>query len=388
MSSGKCIKTSEEQPGSVSSVALSTDGRWALSAGSNDRALHLWDVRGLLDRRAPLAVCRFTGTAETLASQKRFHALLNSAEKALSEGEFARAWSLAVESKTLPGYEFSTEAMGVAHRASLRGRRTRFRNGWCCRTFEGHTSQVNSVALSADGRWALSGGSDKNLRLWDVNSGKCIRILDGHTGRVTSVALSTDGCWGLSGSDDQTVRMWDVNSGKCIRILDGHTDRVTSVALSADARWALSGGWDKTLRLWGVSSGKYLSIAEMGLVVALSADGRLALAGGLRVGLWDVSSVTGLRTFGGYIDRVASVALSTDGRWALSGGNEKNPSPVGREQRKMPPNFSGTLGQRHIGGTERGWPLGAVRKRRSVSSPMGVGLGFRIPAGQRLGRRG
>ena len=41
----------------------------------------------------------------------------------------------------------------------------------CLRAFQGHTLRVNSVCLSLDGRWALSGSLDDTLRLWDVLDG-------------------------------------------------------------------------------------------------------------------------------------------------------------------------------------------------------------------------
>jgi WD40 repeat protein len=40
-------------------------------------------------------------------------------------------------------------------------------SGRCVKTIEGHTKSISSVALSADGRWALS-GSGTHLRLWEL----------------------------------------------------------------------------------------------------------------------------------------------------------------------------------------------------------------------------
>ena len=67
------------------------------------------------------------------------------------------------------------------------------------------------MALSADGRWALSGSSDNTLRLWEVSNGQCLRTFAGHMHCVNSVALSADGRWALSGSSDNTLRLWELD---------------------------------------------------------------------------------------------------------------------------------------------------------------------------------
>ena len=64
----------------------------------------------------------------------------------------------------------------------------------CLRTFESdsfeaHADYITSVCLSVDGRYALSGGKDKTLCLWEVASGQFLRTFTGHTDRVTSVFL-------------------------------------------------------------------------------------------------------------------------------------------------------------------------------------------------------
>ena len=60
-----------------------------------------------------------------------------------------------------------------------------------------------SVASAADGQRALSGGLDKKVRLWDVDSGHELYCYDRHTDVVTSVAFSPDGSQALTGSADR-----------------------------------------------------------------------------------------------------------------------------------------------------------------------------------------
>jgi WD40 repeat protein len=197
------------------------------------------------------------------------------------------------------------------------------------RTFTGHARAVQSAALSPDGRLAVSGGDDDDLRLWDVATGKTLRLLKGHTNQVWSVAFSPDGKHILSGGDDKTVRLWDAADGKEIRRFIGHTDHVNRVAFAPDGRVALSGSDDKTLRLWQPETGKELRRLEghqKGVWgAAFAKDGKKVISGSLdkSVVLWDADTGKELRTLEGHSDGVMTVALLPDGRQALSGGNDK-----------------------------------------------------------------
>ncbi|MBZ4218648.1 MAG: protein kinase, partial [Chlorobium sp.] len=196
--------------------------------------------------------------------------------------------------------------------------------GWI-RTFEGHSKRVNSVSLSADGRYALSGGYDETLKLWDVSTGLCLRTFEGHSGSVNSVSLNVDGKYALSGSNDGTIRLWEMSTGQCLRTFEGHRYGFASVSLSADGRYALSGSSDKTLKLWDVLTGQcmhtFVGHSESVKSVCLSADGRYALSGSddKTLKLWEVSTGKCLRTFEGHSGWVSSGSLSADGKYVLSG---------------------------------------------------------------------
>jgi hypothetical protein len=58
-------------------------------------------------------------------------------------------------------------------------------------------------------------------------------ILRGHADSVYGVAVTADGRLAVSGSHDNTVRVWDLERRACLAILQGHESRVDGVAVTA-----------------------------------------------------------------------------------------------------------------------------------------------------------
>src|SRR5262249_38597071 len=82
------------------------------------------------------------------------------------------------------------------------------------RRLAGHTDGVVTVALSADGKRALSGpvcytSRDSDARVWDTATGKELGHLQGHAGGVYSAAFMPDGKHALTGGADATIRLWE-----------------------------------------------------------------------------------------------------------------------------------------------------------------------------------
>ena len=207
------------------------------------------------------------------------------------------------------------------------------------RVLTGHDGYVNGVAVSADGRTAVScGGRDGTVRVWDLAGTAEPRALTGHTSEVfgvavsvNGVAVSADGRTAVSGGTDGTVRVWDLAGTAEPRVLTGHDGPVTAVAVSADGRTAVSGGGrDGTVRVWdlaGTAEPQVLTGHDrLVTAVAVSADGRTAVSGGGRDGavrVWDLAGTAEPRVLTGHDGRVNGVAVSADGRTAVSGGTDR-----------------------------------------------------------------
>ena len=94
------------------------------------------------------------------------------------------------------------------------------------RTLPGHTDRVYGVAVTPDGRQAISASWDKTLKVWD-SSGQRRRSAHpaGPHGLGHGVAVTPDGRQAISASWDKTLKVWDLASGAEVRTLQGHTDR-------------------------------------------------------------------------------------------------------------------------------------------------------------------
>ncbi|MCP4696951.1 MAG: TIR domain-containing protein [Gammaproteobacteria bacterium] len=197
------------------------------------------------------------------------------------------------------------------------------------RKLQGHTGWVNSVAVSPDGQWLVSGSKDKTVKLWDLASGECRAALQGHDDKVNAVAITLDGQRVLSASNDKTIRVWDAHSGKELAVWRGHEAPVLAVTVSPDGQRALSGCSDDSLKLWHTADGECLCTFSSHSIavwcVAISPDGKQALSGSHdnTLKLWDLDSGDCLATLEGHSDIVYSVVFTPDGHRALSGSDDK-----------------------------------------------------------------
>jgi WD40 repeat protein len=318
---GRCLRTFEGHKYDVNSVCFSPDGKFVLS-GSEDNTLRLWGV----ELKRINVMFRFA--EDEYSRSEKFKNLITQAKRYITTNPL-KSLRLTKEARAIFGFARSPSALELWVKLYQYFPRKSLRALWGIRTFEGGTRPFNSICFSPDGNYALSGDSDKTLKLWDVETGKCVRTFDGHTKSVTSVCFSPDGRYALSGSLDNTLKLWDVETGECLKTFEGHESGVTSVCFSPDGSYALSGSLDKTLKLWDLKTTKCLRTFKghkwTVTSVCFSPDGRYALSGSsdYTLKLWDVETGECLKTFKGHKYPVYSVCFSPDGKFALSGGGDK-----------------------------------------------------------------
>ncbi|MCP4582820.1 MAG: TIR domain-containing protein [candidate division Zixibacteria bacterium] len=195
-------------------------------------------------------------------------------------------------------------------------------------TLSGHSDRICTVISTSDGRFAISGSRDETLKVWDINSGEELRTLSGHSGSVSAVAVTLDGRFAISGSGDETLKVWDIESGEELRTLSWHRSGVSAVAVTSNGRLAISGSWDKTLKIWDITNGDELRTLSghrsAVKTVALTSDGRLAISGSMdeTLKVWDIESGEELRTLSRHSHWINAVAVTSDGRFAISGSND------------------------------------------------------------------
>ncbi|SPO24672.1 uncharacterized protein UTRI_01638_B [Ustilago trichophora] len=138
-------------------------------------------------------------------------------------------------------------------------------------THSAHKGPVNVVRYNTTGRYILSGGSDRSIRLWNAtttssSAGEAIKSYTEHNHEVLALDISPDNSRFVSGGGDKSVFLWDVASGNVVRRFDaGRGGKVNDVRFGGrNGSVVVTGGFDGTVRVFDLrAQGEWRPIMEL-----------------------------------------------------------------------------------------------------------------------------
>ncbi|KAF5138584.1 F-box/WD repeat-containing protein 7 [Metarhizium brunneum] len=192
-------------------------------------------------------------------------------------------------------------------------------NGDSQRTLQGHVMGVWAMVPWED--TMVSGGCDRDVRVWDLKTGACLHILRGHTSTVRCLKMA-DANTAISGSRDTTLRIWDIRTGLCRNVLVGHQSSVRCLEIKGDI--VVSGSYDTFARVWSISEGRCLQTLQghFSQIYAIAFDGKRVVTGSLdtNVRVWDPTTGECLAILQGHTSLVGQLQMRGD--TLVTGGSD------------------------------------------------------------------
>lgn len=186
----------------------------------------------------------------------------------------------------------------------------------------GHAGPVLSCALSSDGLRAVTGSSDRSVRVWNTQTGESTAQLQDHAADVTYVSFSADGTKIVTGAEDG-VRVWDAASGSPFAFLP---QRRSLIAISEDGQGVISTSAQNRVHLWDAKSGQELTRTLGGTIlgVRFGPEGaRVLAAADNSIEVHEAASGRRLRVLRGHWKKALNAAFSPDGQRIASIGDDQ-----------------------------------------------------------------
>ncbi|MFE6628466.1 protein kinase [Streptomyces rochei] len=322
LTTGRCRLSLDATP-DTKKVALSATGRLALTAeGKTVRVWHLPPA----GPPAPWSYVRPHRAGEVSAAAARAAELLDQAVTHGAAGRLEEAAELIRAARALPGHRRHTEPVRLWRRLGALGRRGTLVDAWSAGRITPEDDRSWALELSGRSPTAIARSGNSEAWVFDVETGQLLHTLSLHTGHLSALAMTADGRLAVSGGEDGRVVAWQPRERRIVQLFTNPRDHVYYVAVSEDGHVALSGTADGVVSAWDIPSGRSLGRweAHSGAVldVAVSADHRYGLSRGqdVTVKIWDLRTGELRWVLGGHTTWIGAARLSEDGRYVVTGG--------------------------------------------------------------------
>ena len=150
-----------------------------------------------------------------------------------------------------------------------------------------------AINISADGKYLAKGGEQGSIQVWDTQNGKLLKTLSGHptgaldgttTGYIAVLKFHPDSKQLASGGTDRKIRLWDVEAGELLTEIDTGDEIKTSIMnFSPDGHYLAASDQGLDIQIFDLHTGqlvqkldvfaKSFAFAPDGVTLAISAEG-------------------------------------------------------------------------------------------------------------------
>lgn len=190
---------------------------------------------------------------------------------------------------------------------------------------DAHKFGVTSLKLPSNVRFALSGGAEGELRVWEMKTRQMISNLKEHVARVNDIQMFPNDQFAVSCSRDRCLLTWDLRAEKRLTAHREKHGGINCLAVASDQTTVITAGQEKTLTYWDLRMAdpvRSIDLDEEVNSLSISANDKyLVTAGtGLAVKVWDVQAASVLATGSGHSRMVQKLSWSPDAKQVVSVG--------------------------------------------------------------------
>ena len=225
LKTGKCHGTLPGHKKTVRNLSFTPKGDILVSTGEDNQML-VWDVHNQT----------LLGDFEWYTGKHEIYSISLSAIELSSDGQLlATGVKLGCEGTASSGIMANVRIWDI-------------KTGRCLSVFKAHKDGVTCMAMSQNRRFLVTGGEDRTWKVWEVATGKCLLVRN-VINRGTAIALTGDGRLALSAEYDHNIELWETETGRVLHKWNGSGLHINYISITADGSVGLIRSAEKILIL-------------------------------------------------------------------------------------------------------------------------------------------
>ncbi|XP_061166036.1 protein qui-1-like [Saccostrea echinata] len=189
-----------------------------------------------------------------------------------------------------------------------------------------HTCIVTCVAITTDAKIALSGATDGEIKLWDLEMNIYSESFLGHSGAITCIEPSSRTAFTVTAAEDKTIKVWSMTLATVIVSYEKHENFVRQMKILGDDMRIVSYDILGHFHLWRADEGTTLmTFDRQASTFILSTDCQLLITarGDNCARVWKTDSGT-LVTGVSHTERITCLCCDIKDRFLVTGSEDKS----------------------------------------------------------------